>query len=90
MEVTMRINRVSTHPVEVIVEHEGEKAKAVMPELEVEMYHEGEQHGTQTLHFRKQTDIAAARQVFVQGGEVIVTYNAKAPAAITTSAEPAA
>lgn len=90
MDVTLRINRASTHPVEVMVEHQGETAKAVMPELEVEMYDETGQHGTCTLHFRKQSEIAAAREVFVQGNEVTMTFAAKAPAAIETTADAAA
>lgn len=92
MDVIMRINRVSTHPVEVDVHYAGEAARATLPELEVEMYDEGQLHGTTTLHFRTQADIAEARKTFKQGGEIVASYSAKpaAPEVISTDALPAA
>lgn len=95
MDITLRVHRVSTHPVEVPVTYAGETAKAMLPEMEVELVHEAGLHGTMTLHFRTQADIAAAKDMFMPGSEVIVTMKAVAsdtpadpvPDAIETTAD---
>lgn len=89
MNVTMRVHRVSTHHTERTVTHEGEEARAMVAELEVELTDAGDAgHGTTTLHFRSQGKIAAAKDVFTQGGQVTLTFAAAAPKAIETVAEP--
>ena len=95
MDISLRVHRVSTHPVEVPVVYNGETANAMLPELEVELVHEKGLHGSITLHFRTQADIAAAHDMFKPGSEVIVTMKAGAssteadpvPEEITTTAE---
>ena len=87
MDISLRVHRVSTHPVEVPVTYDGETAKAMLPELEVELVHEKGLHGSMTLHFRTQADIAAARDMFAPGSEVVVTMKAGAS---NTPADPVA
>lgn len=88
MDIHMRVHRVSTHPAEVEVVFNGEKARATLPELEVELTSDHGQ-GSHMLHFRSAADIAAAKELFHQGGTVTMTYaNGKAPPeVIDTKAE---
>jgi hypothetical protein len=89
MDISLRCNRMSTHPVEVVVDYNGEKARASLPELEVELYDELLSHGSITLRYRTQSDIAAAKAMFKQGELVSLTFSKPAPEAITTAAEAA-
>ncbi len=89
MDITMRVNRVSTHPVEVPVTYAGQDMKAMMPELEVELFHEHGTHGSLTLHFRTAAEIADAKAAFVQGSEITlhVAGAAAAPEMVETTAD---
>lgn len=81
MDITMRVNRVSTHAAEVSVTHKGEVAKAMMPELQVELHDETPGgHGSFTLHFMSQAEVAEAKSVFVPGA--MVTLSAVAGAVV--------
>lgn len=80
MDITLRVNRVSTHHVERKVTHEGADAVAMMPELQVELHDETGHHGSLTLHFFAQARIEEAKTVFVPGGMVTATFAAVAPA----------
>lgn len=86
MDIAMRVHRVSSHPVDVDVTFNGETIRATLPELEVELKND-DGHGTQALHFRSAADIKAAKDLFVQGGMVMVSYASTGPAVITTKAE---
>lgn len=88
MNVPMRVHRVSIHPVEVEVVFNGEKAQANLPELEVELT-SADGHGSQMLHFRSSADIAAAKAMFKQGSDVMMSFSAAGPAVIKTEADPA-
>ncbi len=91
MDLQMRVHRVSTHHIERTVTHEGEEARAMVAELEVELTDASDAgHGTMTLHFRSQAKIAAAKDVFTQGGQVTMTFAVAAPEAIDTVADPGA
>lgn len=79
MDIQMRVHRVSTHPVEVEVNYNGDVAKAMLPEMEVELMTAGGHHGTHTLHFRSQTDILEARELFHQGDLVTLSYSHATP-----------
>jgi hypothetical protein len=85
MNIPMRVHRVSTHPVDVEVVFNGEKAHASLPELEVELTSD-DGHGSQMLHFRSSSDVAAAKALFKQGGPVMMTFAAAGPAKIDTTA----
>lgn len=87
MEFALRVHRASTHPAEVPVQYNGETVRAIMPELEVELCDDSGMHGTTTLHFRAQAEIAEARALFTQGSQVMMTFTAMAPSAIETVAE---
>lgn len=91
MDIPMRVHRVSTHPVDVDVVFNGEKARASLPELEVELMSD-HGHGSHMLHFRSAADIAAAKALFKQGNTVTMSYgpSADAPQVISTEAAPAA
>lgn len=89
MNIPMRVHRVSTHPVDVEVVFNGEKARASLPELEVELTSD-HGHGSHMMHFRSAADIASAKAVFKQGGTVIMSYAVAGPAEIDTKAAPAA
>lgn len=86
MDIQMRVHRVSTHHVERTVMHEGDEARAMVAELEVELSDVGDGHGSFQLHFRSQSKIAAAKEVFDQGGTVTVSFVKDAPATIETVA----
>lgn len=89
MNIPMRVHRVSTHPVDVDVVFNGEKARASLPELEVELTSD-HGHGSHMMHFRSAADIKAAKDLFKQGSMVMMTYAAAGPAEIDTAAAPAA
>lgn len=89
MNIPMRVHRVSTHPVDVEVVFNGEKAHASLPEMEVELMSD-DGHGSQTLHFRSSTDVAEAKALFKQGSNVVMSFAAAGPAKIsTTEVDPA-
>jgi dihydroxyacetone kinase len=80
MEIQMRVHRVSTHHVERTVIHEGEEARAMVAELEVELTDGGDGgHGSQMLHFRSKAKIEEAKDVFAQGGMVALSFVKSAP-----------
>lgn len=85
----MRVNRVSTHPAEVDVIYNGEQARAVIPEMHVELYDaENGVHGSIELRFRSQHDINAANAVFSQGHTVVMSFKKEAePKVISTEAD---
>lgn len=95
MDIEFHVHRVSTHSVEVPVVYDGQTAKAMLPEMEVELVHMKGLHGSMTLHFRTQADIASARDIFQAGSAVVVTMKAGAsdtpadpvPDEITTTAD---
>lgn len=87
MQHSFRINRVSTHPVEVEVSYNGDKARAMLPEMEVEMHDETSKHGSITLHFRSQAEIEEAKSLFMPGGMIMATFSQATPESITTEAE---
>jgi hypothetical protein len=89
MDILLRCNRMSTHPVEVTVDYNGEKARATLPELEIELYDESASHGSIALRYRTQSDIAAAKAMFKQGDLVMATFSKAAPEAIMTTDEAA-
>ena len=81
MDIEMRVHRVSTHHIERTVTHEGEEARAMVAELEVELTDaSGGGHGSIALHFRSQAKIAEAKQMFTQGGAVTMSFSASAAA----------
>jgi hypothetical protein len=90
MDITMRVNRVSTHSAEVAVTHKGEHAMAMMPELQVELHDDEGGHGSFTLHFLQQSEIAEANSVFVSGDQVTFTATRKAGEAAAAEEPPAA
>ena len=78
MEITMRVHRVSTHHVERTVVHEGDEATAMVAELEVELLdHADLGHGSLCLHFRSKAKIAEAKETFIQGEQVTLTFMGK-------------
>lgn len=87
MHIPMRVHTVSTHPVEVEVDYNGEKARAMLPQMTVELMDVGAGHGTFTTHYRSRADIDWAKDMFRQGELVTVTISKAAPAAIETTAE---
>jgi len=87
MDISMRVHAVATHPVEVEVEYNGEKARAMIPQMTVELMDVGAGHGTFTTNFRSRADIAWAKDVFKQGDMVTLTISKAAPAAIETKVE---
>lgn len=88
MDIQMRVHRVSSHHVEREVKFEGDTARAMVAELEVELLDTGDAgHGSLVLHFRSQSNIKAARDTFEQGGTVTMTFAKAAPAAIDTHAD---
>lgn len=89
MNIPMRVHRVSTHPVEVEVHYNGEKAIASLPELEVELMSD-DGHGSHMVRFRSAGDIAAAKALFKPSSTVMMSYAAAGPAVISTEADPAA
>lgn len=86
MDVSMRVHTVSIAPVEVDVEYNGEKARALMPDMAVELMAVDGQHGTWTVHFRSHSEMADAKAMFKQGGVVKVSFAMSAPEAIETTA----
>lgn len=94
MDVTMRVHTVSVAPVEVDVEYNGEKARAMIPDMAVELMALDGQHGTWTTHFRSHAEMTEAKALFKQGDTVMVSFSkAVEMAKIETTAvasEPAA
>jgi hypothetical protein len=86
MDVTMRVHTVSVAPVEVDVEYNGEKARAMIPDMAVELMALDGQHGTWTVHFRSHAEMAEAKTMFKQGDVVKVSLSKAAPEAIETTA----
>lgn len=64
MDVTLRVNRVSTHSVERAVTYKGQHAMAMVPEMQVEMHDETGTHGSFTLHLTTVDEIAEAKALF--------------------------
>lgn len=91
MNITLRVNRVSIHSVEVPVTYNGEQAMAMLPELQVELHDEDNIQGSITLHLRAKADIDAANAIFEAGGYATVSFDkgAAPPTAISTEAEAA-
>lgn len=88
MNIPMRVHRVSSHPVDVEVVFNGEKARASLPELEIELTSD-DGHGSHALRFRSSAEIAAAKALFSPGSTVMMTYATAGPAVINTEADPA-
>ncbi len=86
MDIMFCVNRVSTHSVEVPVQYNGEEARAMLPETEVELYDDKTMHGSLTLHFRSQAEIAEARTMFVAGSMVKLSFSQEM--VISTEADP--
>jgi hypothetical protein len=84
----MRVHTVATHPVEVEVDYQGQKAMAMLPQCTVELMNDDAGHGSMTLHFRGK-EIPAAKAMFVHGQCVTMTFSKAeaAPAVISTEAE---
>lgn len=72
LELRYRVHRVSTHPYEVVVEHEGQKVPAQLKLLEVELTSLSTMHGTVTLRFRG-AEIDEAREAFAEGEEITLS-----------------
>jgi len=87
MEFSMRVHSTATHPVEVEVNYNGEKARAMLPQFVVELLSE-DGHGSLALNFRSAADIAAAKALYTQGDYVSLTASRASPASISTEAEP--
>lgn len=88
MDITLRVNRVSTHSVERHVTHEGEAAVAMVPELQVELHDETGRHGSLTLHFFAQARMTEAKEIFVAGEMVTASFAAAPMAAVDTDVTP--
>jgi hypothetical protein len=91
MDLTYYVHSVSTHPVNVTVHYEGQEITAPIPQLEVELTHLHGKSGSLLLHFRTAAEIAEAKELFTQGGTVMLSvthHEHKAPpAVIDTAAE---
>lgn len=86
MDIQMRVHRVSTHHIERTVTHEGEEARAMVAELEVELTDAADAgHGSLALHFRSKLKIAEAQDVFKQGAMVTMSFT---PLVIDTASDP--
>jgi hypothetical protein len=85
MDIMMRVHTLANNPVEVDVVFNGEHARAKINEFEVELMCAEGKHGTLALRFRAQSDIAAARALFTQGGVVKMSIG---PASVSTEADP--
>lgn len=70
MDVVLRVNRVSTHSVKDMVPYQGEMAEVMLQELEVELHDETAKHGSITLRFRRQAEVADAKAMF-SGGDMV-------------------
>lgn len=89
MNIKLRVNRVSTHSVEVPVDYQGERAMAMLPELQVEMHDEENIQGSLTLHLRSRADIAAAQEIFESGGYATLSFEKHSGPPVAAEAEPA-
>jgi hypothetical protein len=89
MDMMMTVHGISTHPVEVPVQYNGEEASAMLPQLVVELADYTGLHGALALRFRSQSDIKAAKDLFVRGSTVTLTFSKgkDAPAVIDTAAD---
>jgi hypothetical protein len=87
MDIPMRVHSIATHPVEVEVDYNGEKARAMIPEMTIELLDVGAGHGSFAPRFRSRADMAAAKEMFHLGDLVTLTISKAAPAAIETKAE---
>lgn len=74
MDLVYVVNRASAHPREVDVTYNGQAARAMMTELEVEMYDPEGKHGTITMRFSA-AEMAEAK-AFVAGATVTVSLSA--------------
>lgn len=66
----MRVNGASTHPQNVEVSFNGQKAMAVIPMLEVELHDEQSGHGSMALRANMPADVEAMKALFVPGSTV--------------------
>jgi len=89
MELIYYVHGISTHPVNVTVDYEGQKITAPIPQLEVELTHHHSRCGSLVLHFRTASEIAAAKDLFVENGLVTLSFgpHEAPPAVIDTAAE---
>lgn len=74
-DVTFRVNRVSSHSVQVPVAYQDETIMGHIQELEIELVHEDGQHGSAVLRFRKAAEVTEAKSVFAAGGSVKLTFS---------------
>lgn len=73
MQIQYNVHRVSTHPAEAEVEYKGQTVTAKLSELEVELFND-EQHGSLTLRFRNPDEVVSAKEVFVAGEDVVLSF----------------
>lgn len=86
-DVILRVNRASSHPVQVPVAYQDETIIGHIQEFEVELHHEDGQHGSMVLRFRKAGEVAEAKSVFTAGGTVKMSFSKAddpAPVAVST------
>ena len=88
MDIQMRVHNASVHHHERTVTHEGEEARAMVAQFEVELTDMSSAgHAIMTLRFSSQSKIAEARKMFKQGEYVTMSFAAAAPDKVETVAE---